>query len=163
MTKKKQIPQAKRTISPEKTKEKSKKPIIKIPDTDLRPTPGNILCIGILLTPQKQGSNLILPTKSIYDKRRAGGDADIKEKEHKRYFVVSSAAQNYSLAPGDEIFIADNPQAIGYTAPVIFDQETGFQYIKFDEMEISTFRKKANIDTVDIEFLQLQKFNMIVS
>lgn len=160
MAKKKQIPQAKKSIEPQKTKNKIPGPqTIRIPETDIESTPQNILAMQLKTKfLKKENSNLILPTSYQKDERAPGGNANIKEKSLDRWICVKAGDNMaFDVEPGDELLIADNPQAIAYVAPMVLDQETGFTFAKFDQTEIHGIRKKKDLRNIKIEFYKPER------
>ena len=117
-----------------------------LPTTELKPLNGRIYCDIIRRVSKVTKAGIHLPVSYFLNDSHGNPTIEIKQN---RYFVVAIAhdfnlkvpgcdGKLRSLAVGDEIIPQENPDAIGWTLPVVrdYDQETVLMLFVLHESEI---------------------------
>ncbi len=135
-------------------KEKLKTKKYKRPETNLIPLNGRIFCDRILRLEEERESGLSLPVTWFMDDDNGNPTIEIA---FNRFIVVAVADDvaikvpdsngNFrKLQPGDEVLPQDNPDAIGWTLPIIKDfEQDREEYYVLHESEISGFYEPDEI------------------
>jgi len=141
-------------------KEKLKTKKYVLPETDLVPLNGRIFCDKILRLEEETESGLSLPVTWFMDDDDGNPTIEIA---FNRFIVVAVAndvtlkvpVSKYGnhlreLEPGDEVLPQDNPDAIGWTLPVMKDfEQDRREYYVLHESEISGFCEPGEIFVQD--------------
>jgi len=138
-------------------KEKLKTKKYVLPETNLVPLNGRIFCDKILRLEEERESGLSLPVTWFMDDDNGNPTIEIA---FNRFIVVAIAEDvqlkvpgnngQRKLQPGDEVLPQDNPDAIGWTLPVMKDYEKDrHEYFVLHESEISGFCEPDEIFVQD--------------
>lgn len=121
------------------------KPYVR-PETDIVPLNGRIYCDKILRVSKETGAGIYLPASYFLDDEQGNATIEIRQN---RFFVVAIAPDVLlevpdgngnlrKLRPGDEVVPQDNPDAIGWSLPIVrdYDQEIVHMFYVLHETEI---------------------------
>lgn len=132
------------TIKKEKLKTK---PYV-LPETNLIPLNGRIFCDRILRLEQETEGGLSIPSTWFMEDEHGNPTIEVA---HNRFIVVAVAhdcnikvpgpnGHLRKLEPGDEVLPQENPNAVGWTLPVMRDYENDRkEYFVLHESEISGY------------------------